>query len=96
MWFSSVLKSWQLSEFDLSKLLTGRIFPPDLAFQFVSLGDFPSAASWGFSQEYTRTEISRVVRPEPGAFPLKVPPMQHVWSEPQLFSFCSRRRKEGH
>lgn len=49
MWFSSVLKSWQLSECDLSKLLTVRIFPPDLAFQFVSLRDFPSAASQGFS-----------------------------------------------
>lgn len=87
---------WLLSEFDLSKLLAGRIFPTDLAFQFVSLGDFPSTSFRGFSQEYTRTEKSRVVRPEPGAFPLKVPPMQRVWSDPQLFSFCHRRRKEGH
>lgn len=80
---------WLLSEFDLSKLLTGRIFPPDLAFQFVSLGDFPSAVFQGFSQEYTRTEKSRVVRPEPGAFPLKVPPMQHVWGEPDVFLFVA-------
>lgn len=45
MWLFLALTSWQLSEFDLSKLLTGRSFPPDLAFQFVSFGDFPSAAS---------------------------------------------------
>lgn len=41
MWFSSVLKSWQLSEFDLSKLLTGRIFSTRFS--------FPVYLTWGFS-----------------------------------------------